>query len=327
MELRDLGKTGIKVSRLGIGTAALGRPAYINLGHAEDLQRNYDQAEMEARTHQVLEAAYAAGIRYFDTARSYGLGEQFMGNWLKTFNPKEISVGSKWGYYYVADWEIEAEVHEVKDHSLGRFQQQWLESEQHLGSHIDLYQVHSATLESGILTNSAVHHALQELKEQMGIRIGLSLSGAQQAEVLEEAMNIFIDGQRLFDAVQATYNVLETSAERMLQTAHEAGMGVIIKEAVANGRLTSRNQEEPFVSDLKQMAWKHQVGMDAIALAFVLHQDWADVVLSGASTVAHLESNVLANSVRLDQEDMDLLRAMAMGSEDYWGKRKSLSWN
>ncbi len=66
-----------------MGLAALGRPAYINLGHAEDLQHHYDRDEMERGAHAVLDAAWAAGMRYFDAARSYGLAEAFLGSWLQ----------------------------------------------------------------------------------------------------------------------------------------------------------------------------------------------------------------------------------------------------
>jgi aryl-alcohol dehydrogenase-like predicted oxidoreductase len=70
------GTTGLPVMRLGLGLAALGRPGYINLGHAADLAHDYDVAGMEASTYAVLDAAGAAGIRYFDAARSYGRAQK-----------------------------------------------------------------------------------------------------------------------------------------------------------------------------------------------------------------------------------------------------------
>ena len=79
---RPLGTTGLDVSRIGLGLAALGRPGYINLGHSKDLEQNYAVQAMERRAHQVLDAAYAAGVRYFDAARSYGRAEAFLGSWL-----------------------------------------------------------------------------------------------------------------------------------------------------------------------------------------------------------------------------------------------------
>jgi aryl-alcohol dehydrogenase-like predicted oxidoreductase len=79
MESRFLGNTKLAVSRLGLGLAALGRPGYINLLHAEDLGAESSEAALEHRAHQVLDAAWDAGIRYFDVGRSYGLGEKFLG--------------------------------------------------------------------------------------------------------------------------------------------------------------------------------------------------------------------------------------------------------
>ena len=80
--MRRLGTTGLTVSRVGLGLAALGRPDYINLGHASDLGRGTDPAAMEAHAHEVLDAAWRGGVRYFDAARSYGRAEEFLGSWL-----------------------------------------------------------------------------------------------------------------------------------------------------------------------------------------------------------------------------------------------------
>src|SRR5690606_39778920 len=67
------GSTHLEVSRVGLGTAALGRPAYINLTRELPAERSID--ELRRRTHLMLDAAYGLGVRYFDTARSYGHGE------------------------------------------------------------------------------------------------------------------------------------------------------------------------------------------------------------------------------------------------------------
>src|SRR5512144_1411010 len=84
---RPLGATAVMVSRLGLGMAALGRPGYINLGHGEDLGGARGAPSMEANAGRVLDAAWAAGIHYFDAARSYGLGEAFLGRWLEARHP------------------------------------------------------------------------------------------------------------------------------------------------------------------------------------------------------------------------------------------------
>lgn len=313
---------------IGLGLAALGRPGYINLGHADDLQRDYAVDAMEQRAHVVLDAAYAAGVRYFDAARSYGRAEQFLASWVaaRQFSSDELIIGSKWGYTYTADWQVAAPKHEVKSHTLPLLQRQWTESQMLLSDHLHLYQIHSATLESGVLTNRDVLSELARHKAN-GMPIGLSVSGAQQGVVVEQALAVEIDGVRLFDAVQATWNVFERSAETELRAAHDAGLAVIIKEALANGRLTSRNRVAAQRERLQAQADRLNTTIDALALAFVLSRDWVTVVLSGAARVEHLHSNLAAASVQLDEEAEAALGALTESAEPYWQTRKQLAWN
>ena len=314
---------------MGLGLAALGRPGYINLGHAEDLSSGRDVESMESQAQRMLDAAYESGIRYFDAARSYGRAEDFLGAWLRARHPEGVVVGSKWGYTYTADWQVEAETHEVKEHSLEVLNRQILESRERLGSALSLYQIHSATLESGVLENAAVLNRLAELKDA-GLRIGLSVSGPQQGDVIRVAIGVEINGRRLFDSVQATWNLLETSAGPALAEAHAAGLGIIVKEGLANGRLTDRNREAGFADKREQLesaARGWDLTIDQLALACVLRQPWGGVVLSGAAIPAHLASNVRAAAAALDP---DLVRQLTKLSEDpdgYWSARKALAWN
>jgi aryl-alcohol dehydrogenase-like predicted oxidoreductase len=331
VELRAFGDTGLVVSRIGLGMAALGRPGYINLSHAQDLARDYDVAAMEQRAHEVLDEAWDAGVRYFDAARSYGLGEQFLGAWLssRAISPDSVTVGSKWGYTYTADWKIEAQAHEIKDHSLATLARQWPESVAFLNGHLKLYQVHSATAESGVLENRRVLEKLAQLKGD-GIRIGLSLSGSGQGKTLRRAIEVTVGGSPLFDSVQATWNLLEPSVGTALTEASAAGMGVIIKEALANGRLTDRNSEPGFGPKLELLrieAQKLGASVDALVLATCLNQPFVDLVLSGATNVEQLHSNVQAGSVKIDGDTMSRLSALAESPEKYWATRSKLPWN
>ncbi len=331
MEKRSFGNSGLYVTPLGIGLAALGRPGYINLGHANDLNSNYDVKVMEDHTHEVLDAAWKCGIRYFDAARSYGRAEQFLSSWLaaRGVKPNEITVGSKWGYTYTAGWKIDVEQHEVKDHSLPVLQKQFKESEQLLGDFLSLYQVHSATLDSGVLTNKEVLSELAKLRSS-GLRLGLSLSGPTQADTLRQAMKIQPDGELLFSAAQATWNLLAQEVGEALAEATEMGMGIIIKEALANGRLTSRNREPAFVKKqvrLNELAQLHGTTIDAIALCAVLEQPWADVVLSGAATVQQLYSNVKALDIQGSIDVAGLMQYFKESPSHYWSKRSQLTWN
>jgi len=331
MEHRRLGESGLVVSRIGLGLAALGRPGYINLGHADDLQRDYDAAAMQDRAHAVLDAAAAAGVRYFDTARSYGRGEDFLGAWLaaRGIRADEVTIGSKWGYTYTAGWRVDAEHHEIKQHTLDTLERQIDESRDRLGEHLALYQIHSATLDSGVLESRAVLERLARLRDD-GLAIGLSLSGPRQSDALRRALEVRVGGSRVFDTVQATWNLLERSAGAALRDAHAAGLGVIVKEALANGRLTGRNQSPEFAAQrtrLAQVAARLACTIDALALAAVLAQPWADVVLSGAARVDDLLSNLGALALQWDAGADDALAPLSEDSPAYWAARSRMPWN
>ncbi len=315
------------MSALGLGLAALGRPGYITLGHGADLGADRSVPAMEQQAHAVLDAAYASGLRYFDAARSYGRAESFLASWLaaRGLRPGDVTVGSKWGYTYTANWQVHAEHHEVKDHTLPTLQRQLAESRALLGPHLSLYQVHSATFESGVLDDAAVLSGLARLREEQ-VLVGLSLSGPAQADVLRRALEVRVDGVPLFSCVQATWNLLERSAGPALEEAHAAGWGVIIKEAVANGRLTSRDTS-PELQPLRELAAERGVPPDALALAGVLARPWVSVVLSGASTVEQLQSNVGALTAPWDAELEARLHGLVEEPRLYWKKRSALPWN
>jgi aryl-alcohol dehydrogenase-like predicted oxidoreductase len=317
----ELGSTGHHVTRIGLGMAALGRPGYINLGHDADLNGRTGVEALENHAHSVLSAAYSLGIRYFDTARSYGDGEGFLGRWLvgERIAESAVTVSSKWGYRYVADWRIDAEVHEVKEHTVSNLSAQYDETRSRLGSYVDVYQIHSATLDSGVLDNEEVLGRLAEIRAD-GLTIGLSTSGPRQADTVRKAMSVQRDGVPLFGTVQSTWNLLEPSAGPALAEAHEAGLGTIIKESVANGRLTSRDPRS--AAPLLEAFPDHSP--DSVAIAAVLAQPWVDVVLSGASTADQLESNLEA--LDIDPAAIGDIETLAETPADYWATRSSLEW-
>jgi aryl-alcohol dehydrogenase-like predicted oxidoreductase len=314
--ITTLGQTGLPVTRIGLGLAALGRPGYINLGHAADLDGHTDVASMERAAHAVLDAAYAGGVRYFDAARSYGKAEAFLASWLaqRGLGRDEVTVGSKWGYTYTAGWRVDAEVHEVKDLTATTFRRQLAETRELLGDHLRLYQIHSATLDSGVLDDRELLDELAGLRAS-GVFIGLSTSGPEQGATIERALEV--GG---FDSVESTWNLLERSAGPALAAAHAAGMGVIIKEALANGRLTDRGD----VPTLLAAAREAGATPDALALAAVLAQPWVDVALSGATTVWELQSNLPAIGVQVDVSRLD---GLVEEPETYWELRGELPWN
>jgi aryl-alcohol dehydrogenase-like predicted oxidoreductase len=302
--------------RIGIGLAAVGRPGYLNLGHGADLGSDRSVAALRDRSFEVLDAAYEGGVRYLDAARSYGRAEEFLGAWLADRDPPDVVVGSKWGYVYTADWEVDADPPEVKHHDVETLRRQLGETRERLGERLALYQIHSATPDSGVLEDDAVLAELAGLR-RAGVAIGLTTSGTSQAQTLDRALEL-----DLFDTAQVTWNLHERSAGDALARAHDAGLGVIVKEALANGRLTPRAAPPPLV----RVAQRLGAPPDAVALAAVLAQPFADVVLSGAATVDTLRSNLAAAAVELDGAALSEVEELAESPDRYWTARGGLAW-
>jgi len=219
-------------------------------------------------------------------------------------------------------WRLDAPTHEIKDLSFDALRRQLSESRALLGERLRLHQVHSATLESGVLEDRRV---LEELVRQRaeGLVVGLSVSGPRQAETIDRALEVDVRGVNPFQCVQATWNLLETSASAALARAHARGWGVIVKEALANGILTDRHASAR-LAPLEQLVRSTGATLDAIAMAAALANPWVDVVLSGAVTGEQLRSNLLALDLALDPS---ALPSVAQTPADYWNQRSALPWS
>jgi aryl-alcohol dehydrogenase-like predicted oxidoreductase len=326
METRRLPGNGPALTRVGLGLAALGRPAYMTLGHDRDFPGGRSVDAMEAHAHRMFDRALDAGIRYFDAARSYGRAEQFLRSWIdaRALAPEAIVVGSKWGYRYTGDWQVDGRVQEVKDHGIAMLQAQAAESAAILGPWLRLYQIHSASKETGVLDDARVLGEMRRIRER-GLHLGVTTTGARQIDTIRRAMDIRFDGVPLFSTIQSTWNVLEPSAGAALAEAHAAGFTVIVKEALANGRLTAKGSEGRS-GPLADVARRLGVTPDAVALAFVLAQPWAAVVLLGATTEAQLGANLRALELRLSPDDLGALEALRSDADAYWSHRARLPW-
>lgn len=277
----------------------MGRPAYINTGSAAALPAERTADALRAQSAAVLDAAWASGVRWMDAARSYGRAEEFLRDWLAADPRDGIVVSSKWGYTYVGRWQRDARVHEVKEHTLARFRAQLAETRSLLA--VDVYLVHSLTPDSPLFGDAELHRALGELRAT-GVRVGFSTSGPQQSQTVQRGLELTVDGARLFDVVQSTWNVWEQSAGAALAAAHADGVHVVVKEALANGLLVP------------------ELG-DAAALAAVLAQPWADTVLLGSAGPDQLRSNLRCLGAATPS-----LAPLAQDPEHYWSRRAALEW-
>ena len=147
----------------------------------------FDKQEFIKKGEALLDFAYANGIRILDTAPGYGLAENLVTEWLQNRKISDVSVSSKWGYTYVADFSPTAEHHEVKEHSLAKLNEQWEVTKELLPS-LSIYQIHSATLDTQVLQNEELLKRLYELKKTHNVAIGLTTTGANQLEVMRLAM-------------------------------------------------------------------------------------------------------------------------------------------
>ena len=313
--------------KLGLGTAALGRPQYINVRTVEC--DNSDLSEFRKQSFSVLENAYNSGIRYFDTAPGYGLAEELVLEWLQTKNDSSIEIATKWGYTYTANFDANATVHEVKEHSLSKLNEQWNFSKQLL-PYLKVYQIHSATLETGVLENKQVLEQLAFLKKEHNLKIGLTTTGTNQVEVIKKALDVLVDGKQVFDLFQVTYNFLDQSLKEISEELQSQNKSIVIKEALANGRVFKNENYSHYnkmYATLESLSEKHNVGVDAISLKYCEQTIDNSIVLSGASNSNQLKENQKLNTFSLSEEEIELLNSFKVSTDSYWTERKKLEWN
>ena len=308
--------------QFGFGTAAIGRPLYINLRSTSP--KDFDLDEFLKDGSQMLETAYNSGIRYFDTAPGYGASENLLIEWAQAKNDPSIEIATKWGYEYTANFDPQATSHEVKEHSLDMLQKQWAKSKELL-PYITTYQIHSATFETGVLQNKKILSELQHIKNEYGLKIGLTTSGENQMDLLTEALK-----NDLFDVFQITYNIFDQSLRRFLASNNIDDKRIIIKEGLANGRIFRNDSfsHYNFVYDyLDELSNKYNVGVDAIALQFCAQTVPAYSILSGASLQNQLMQNVKSINLKLTDYEIQRLEMFAVSPIEYWAERKQLTWN
>ncbi len=315
-------------NNIGLGTAAIGRPLYINVKQ-NVIAESFSLPKFKENGLQVLEDAYKKGVRYFDTSPGYGLAEQLMVVWLEKKNDPSIQVSTKWGYTYVANFNPNAKQHEVKEHSIDKLNMQW-EYSKMLLPYLKVYQIHSATFDSGVLDNLEVLKRLHELKNENNITIGLTATGVNQTEVLEKGLSIQIENEALFQSFQCTFNILDQSVSKYAEALQNLSGPFIIKEALANGRLIPNDsyfEYRNLYDFVMRLAQKYNVGADAIALRYCMEIFPRAVVLSGADNGIHLTANLRANQFSLTESEIGQLNAFGISSKKYWQERKQLTWN
>ena len=231
-----------------------------------------------------------------------------------------MTVGSKWGYTYTADWRVDVDEHEVKDLSVATLRRQLGETRALLGEHLALYQIHSATLESGVLDDAAVRDELARLREA-GVFVGLTVTGPRQADTDRARAGGRRLRRRAGDVEPARALGHRRAGRRPRRRAGRDRQGGAGQRPAHRAR---RRRRARWPTPRASAA----TTPDALALAAVLAQPWVDVVLSGVATVDTLRSNLArARRRRGTRELEERLAALAEPAEAYWERRAELAWN
>jgi aryl-alcohol dehydrogenase-like predicted oxidoreductase len=316
MEYVRLGATGLKVSRICLGTMTFGSSQW----------RPWVLDEAESRP--FIKRALEQGIDFFDTADMYsrGASEEVLGRALKDFAARDQVVVATKAFYPMGDGPNDAglsrkHLMDAIDASLRR-----------LGTdYVDLYQIHRFDAGTPIEeTLQALHDIVRAGKARY---LGASTMHAWQFEKMQRVADAH--GWTRFVAMQNHYNLVYREEEReMIPLCREEGIGVIPWSPLARGLLagtrrrgdlgdTTRAKSDPFAQQLyfadadfaiadrvSELAARRGVKPAQIALAWLLAQPGVTAPIVGASRLSHLDDAIGALDVRLDQADRTFLEEL-----------------
>jgi aryl-alcohol dehydrogenase (NADP+) len=313
MDYQRLGKSGLKVSRICLGTMTYGTPEW----------REWVLEESESRP--FIQRALELGINFFDTANAYSLGvsEEIVGRALKDFSRREEVVIATKVFFPMNDKPNQGGLSRV--HIMRAVE----DSLRRLGTdYIDLYQIHRWDPEAPI---EETLEALHDLVKSGKVRYigGSSMYAWQFSQSLYLAD---LHGWTRFVSMQNHYNLVYREEEReMMPLCRAEGIGVIPWSPLARGFLsgnrsrqewgeTARAKTDDFAHDMYyqesdftlverviELAEGKGVTPSQIALAWLLHQPGVTSPIIGASKMNHLEENVAALDIELNSEELEAL--------------------
>lgn len=269
MEYRTLGRTGLKVSRLGIGLAEIGFQLSL---------------EEEAQAAAVLNNALDLGINFLDTAACYGNSEEFIGRAV-SHRRQEFILATKCGHvaggYEGEPWTAQTILDSI-DRSLKRMRTDYL----------DLVQLHSCDVE--ILQRGEVIEALQKARDAGKTRF-IGYSGDNEAALWAVESGVF-------DTLQTSFNLVDQKARyELLPRAKAQGMGIIIKRPIANGAWGATQAPSEYAAEYFRRAQEMlalgplpdgEIHRIWLALGFTLAHAEVDTAIVGTRNPDHLKANV-----------------------------------
>jgi aryl-alcohol dehydrogenase-like predicted oxidoreductase len=266
MEKRQLGKTDMHVTRLGVGLSEIGSSV---------------TAEIVS---DVLNTALDAGINFLDTAECYGDSEELIGRTVSKRRNEfflATKTGHAWDDYDGQDWTVKT-LRDSIDRSLKSMKTDY----------VDLLQLHSCSID--VLEKGDVVKVLQEAKREGKTRyIGYSGDNAPALWAVESG---------LFDTLQTSFNLVDQKARfGLFEKAKAKGMGIIVKRPIANGAWGAKSSPSGYAQGYFERSQKMlalgelpEAPDDRIllALGFTLSHDEVDVAIVGTKTPAYMQRNV-----------------------------------
>jgi aryl-alcohol dehydrogenase-like predicted oxidoreductase len=313
MNYVNLGRTGLKVSRICVGCMTFGVPE--RGAHPWSLD--------EEKSRPLIKHALELGINFFDTANSYsdGTSEEIVGRALKDFTRREeVVIATKVFYPMRKDPNARGlsrkQIMTEIDNSLRR-----------LGvDYVDLYQIHRWDKFTPIEeTLTALHDVIKAGKARY---IGASSMYAWQ--FTKALYTSDLKGLTRFVSMQNHYNLLNREEEReMMPLCAAEGVGVLPWSPLARGRLarawgesTGRMESDEFgktlyvaaqdsdrgiIERVGELATKRHISRAQVALAWMLQKPFITAPIIGATKAQHLDDAVAALSVKLADDEMAAL--------------------
>jgi len=313
MEYINLGKSGLKVSRICLGAMTYGSSNW----------RPWILDEADGRP--LIQQAIEAGINFFDTADvySHGRSEEILGSALRDFSRREEVVIATKVYFPMGESPNERGLSRL--HILRSID----ESLRRLGTdYVDLYQIHRWDYGTPIEeTLEALHDVIKAGKARY--------IGASSMYTWQFAKSLYLadrNGWTRFIAMQNHYNLVYREEEReMIPFCLEEGVGIIPWSPLARGFLTGtrkpgdhqsttraqtddyaqsmyyRHSDFDVVAQVIDLAERRDLTPAQIALAWLLHKPGVTAPIIGASKSGHLEQAIAALDVQFSQEEIALL--------------------
>jgi aryl-alcohol dehydrogenase-like predicted oxidoreductase len=301
MQYRTLGRTGLRISVIGLGTM-------VHAGHFGPMK---DSDSLSA-----IDAAIELGVNFIDTSDAYGAGysEALLGNALKGRREKVI-LATKGGNVMVGPERGKrnfdpAYIGRVLEESLKRLQT----------DHIDLYQLHNPTVD--VIESGGIWEVLEKAQREGKIRYyGVSIN------TIEEGIAAVKD--RRSDTIQLEYNLLaQEPAERIFPLAQAANVGIIaripLRRGVLTGKMTVADEQRFEGEDVRARSYKGEAfakelakaeqlrflvhgpvkSLGQAAIAFCVAHPAVSVTIPGARNEAQMRENAAGGDITLPAEDL-----------------------